>query len=313
MPIRSLLQKRAVLIVGSAKGASMSNVLVTGSNSGFGKLTSLALARRGHTVFATMRGPAAKNREAADELRRIAESEKLALHVLDLDVTNDASVAAAIDAALAKAGHLDAVINNAGYGMGGLAETYTPAQFAKILDTNVVGMQRVNRAVLPSMRARRAGVIVHLSSGLGRILIPFVGPYAATKWAIEALAETYRYELKPTGVEVSIVQPGAFPTNFGSAMDIGADAKRASGYGPLENGLQAFGESLQKMFSIPNPPHPQEVADAIVAIVEAPAGQRPARVVVDRLNGRGAEGLNQAHAEVQRGLLAGMGFGALAD
>jgi NAD(P)-dependent dehydrogenase (short-subunit alcohol dehydrogenase family) len=291
----------------------MSNVLVTGSNSGFGKLTALALARRGHTVFASMREPGGKNRGAADDFRRIAESEKLALHVLQLDVTSDASVEAAVAAAIAKAGHLDVAINNAGYGMGSLAETFTPAQLTKILDTNVVGVQRVNRAVLPSMRERGSGLIVHLSSGLGRILIPFVGPYAATKWAIEALAETYRYELKPTGVEVSIIQPGAFPTNFGPGMEFGADPSRAAGYGPLANGVQAFGESLQKMFAIPNPPNPQEVADAIVEVVEAPSGTRPARVVVDRFNGGGAEALNRAHGEVQKAVLGGMGFSALGD
>jgi NAD(P)-dependent dehydrogenase (short-subunit alcohol dehydrogenase family) len=303
----------AVTIVEPRKELSMSNILVTGSNSGFGKLTSLALARRGHTVFATMREPAGKNRAAADEFRRIAESEELALHVLELDVTSDASVDAAVAAALAKVGHLDVAINNAGYGMGSLAETFTPAQFAKILDTNVVGVQRVNRAVLPGMRERGSGLIVHLSSGLGRILIPFVGPYAATKWAIEALAETYRYELRPTGVEVSIVQPGAFPTNFGTGMEFGADPSRASGYGPLANGLAAFGESLQKMFAVPNAPNPQEVADAIVTIVEAPVGKRPARVVVDRFNGGGAEALNRAHAEVQTAVLGGMGFATLAE
>lgn len=291
----------------------MTTILVTGTNSGFGRLTSLALARRNHTVFATMREPAGKNRAAADELRRIAETEKLALHVLELDVTDDASVDRAVAAAIAAAGQLDAVINNAGYGMGGLAETVTPDQFLRELDTNVVGIQRVNRAVLPAMRARKAGLIVHLSSGLGRILLPFVGPYAATKWAVEALAETYRYELKPTGVEVSIVQPGAFPTNFGAAMVTGADQARAAGYGPLEHGYEQFGAQLAQMFAVPNPPDPQEVADAIVDLVETPAGKRPARVVVDRFNGRGAEALNSAHAEVQRALLGGMGMPMLAD
>jgi NAD(P)-dependent dehydrogenase (short-subunit alcohol dehydrogenase family) len=289
------------------------NVLVTGSNSGFGRLTSLALARRHHTVFATMRDPGGKNRGAADELRRIAETERLALHVLELDVTSDASVDQAIATALAQVGHLDAVINNAGYGMGGLNETVTPAQFLAELDTNVVGMQRVNRAALPGMRARKAGLLVHLSSGLGRVLIPFVGLYAATKWAVEALAETYRYELKPTGVEATIVQPGAFPTNFGAGMQVGADQARAAGYGPLEHGLEQFGESLQQMFAIPNPPDPQEVADAIVELVEAPAGKRPARVVVDRFQGQGAEALNAAHTEVQRAVLAGFGMSFMAD
>jgi NAD(P)-dependent dehydrogenase (short-subunit alcohol dehydrogenase family) len=163
------------------------------------------------------------------------------------------------------------------------------------------------------MRARKAGLLVHLSSGLGRVLIPFVGLYAATKWAVEALAETYRYELKPTGVEATIVQPGAFPTNFGAGMQVGADQARAAGYGPLEHGLEQFGESLQQMFAIPNPPDPQEVADAIVELVEAPAGKRPARVVVDRFQGQGAEALNAAHTEVQRAVLAGFGMSFMAD
>lgn len=290
------------------------NILVTGTNSGFGRLTSLTLARRGHTVFATMRNTAGKNRDAADELRRIAESEQLPLRILELDVCDDASVARAVESALATAGHLDVVINNAGYGLAGLNETFSPAQFLAVLDTNVVGMQRVNRAVLPGMRARKAGLVIHVSSGLGRVLIPFTGLYAASKFAVEALAETYRYELKPTGVEVSIVQPGAFPTAFGIVMQPGVDhAAISPGYGPLEHGLEQFGEGLKAMFSIPDAPNPQEVADAIVGLVEAPAGQRPARVVVDRFQGQGAVALNAAHAEVQRGVLTGFGMPFLLD
>lgn len=292
---------------------STSTILVTGASSGFGKLTSLSLARRGHRVFATMRDPGGKNRAAADELRRLAETEGKALHVLDLDVTSEASVEAAVATALAQAGRLDAVVNNAGQGLGGICETVTPAQLLAVLDTNVVGIQRVNRAVLPSMRANRAGLLVHVSSELGRILFPFIGLYAATKFAVEALAESYRYELKPTGVESTIVQPGAFPTEFGANMPVGADQARAAGYGPLENGLQQFGETLQQMFAVPNPPDPQEVADAIVDLIEAPAGKRPPRVVVDRFNAQAATMLNDAHASVQRLLLGGMGMGTLAD
>ncbi|MEO8701117.1 MAG: SDR family oxidoreductase [Kofleriaceae bacterium] len=291
----------------------MQTILITGASAGFGRLASLALARRGHTVFATMRDPDTRNRAAADELRQIAEIEGLVLHVLELDVTSDASVTRAIDAALATTGHLDTVINNAGYMTSGLNETVTPEQLHAVFDTNVIGMQRVNRAVLPSMRARKAGLLVHLSSGLGRVLIPFTGTYAATKWAVEALAETYRYELKATGVEVAIVQPGAFPTNFGGGMIVGTDQARAGGYGPLADGLQKFGESLAQMFAVPDAPDPQEVAVALVALVESPVGQRPPRVVVDRFQGQGAIALNAAHAEVQRGVLAGFGMAFMAD
>ncbi|HWU86013.1 MAG TPA: SDR family oxidoreductase [Kofleriaceae bacterium] len=292
---------------------STSTILVTGASSGFGKLTSLTLARRGHRVFATMRDPGGKNRASADELRRIAELERVELNVLELDVTSDASVEAAVAAALAQAGRLDVAVNNAGYGLGGLSETVTPAQFLAELDTNVVGMQRVNRAVLPGMRANRSGLLVHVSSTLGRVVFPFVGPYAATKWAVEALAEIYRYELKPTGVESTIVQPGAFPTEFGAAMQAGADPARAAGYGPLEHGFQQFGEMFAKMFAVPNPPDPQEVADAIADLIETPAGKRPVRVVVDRFNGQGPVALNEAHAGAQRGMLQGMGMELLAD
>jgi NAD(P)-dependent dehydrogenase (short-subunit alcohol dehydrogenase family) len=143
----------------------MLTVLVTGSNSGFGYLTVIALAKRGHSVIATMREPDGKNRAAADKLRQVAQAEQRQIRVLELDVTSDKSV----DAAFAAAGPVDAVINNAGYSIVGLAETATPAQMLAEFDTNVVGMHRVNRAALPHMRARRAGLLVHVSSGLGRI------------------------------------------------------------------------------------------------------------------------------------------------
>lgn len=283
-----------------------SNVLVTGSNSGFGRLTSLALARRGHTVFATMREPAGKNAAAAKELAA-------STHVLDLDVTSDRSVDAAIAAALRQVGHLDAVINNAGYALYGLNETITAAQYLAELDTNVVGPHRVNRAVLPSMRERKAGLIVHVSSGLGRVLMPFVGLYASTKWALEALAETYRMDTKGLGIDISIVQPGAFPTAFNQSAIYGADADRGRGYGPMADGMQRMTAFLEQLFAMPDGPDPQEVADAIVALVETPPGQRPPRVSVDRFNGQGAIALNAAHADVQRALLAGMGMPFLAD
>lgn len=287
-------------------------ILITGTSSGFGRLAALALARRGHTVFATMRDPGDKNRGAADELRRVAELERLALQVLELDVASDASVERAVAAALA-AGRLDVLVNNAGYGLAGLCETVTPAQLLTALDTNVVGLQRLNRAVLPSMRANRAGLIVHVSSTLGRVVVPLLGVYAATKWAVEALAEAYRYELKPTGVESTIVQPGAFPTGFTEGTQLGADPDRAAGYGPLAHAVEQYHEGRAQLLRLPDPPDPQEVADAIVALIETPPGRRAPRIVIDRFHGRGAIALNDAHASVQRAALGGLGMSALAD
>jgi NAD(P)-dependent dehydrogenase (short-subunit alcohol dehydrogenase family) len=286
----------------------MQHVLITGTSSGFGRLTALALARRGHRVFATMRDPDGKNREAAAALRATA-----GIEVLALDVSQDASVENAVASALRAAGHLDAVINNAGYATIGLAETITPEQLLRLFDTNVVGMQRVNRAVLPSMRARRSGLLVHVSSALGRIVLPVVGVYAATKWAVEAFAETYRYDLKACGIDVTILQPGAYPTELGAGDPGGADQARAAGYGPMADALDRFRARTQANRTAPTAPDPQQVADALVALVETPGGQRPARVYVDATNGPFVPQLNEAPAQVQRQLLAAAGMGALAD
>ena len=284
------------------------NVFITGTSTGFGKLTAVSLASRGHRVFATMRDPDGKNREHAARLRALPGVE-----VLALDVTHDASVNAAVDAALRSAGHLDAVVNNAGMATIGLAETITSAQLLRLFDTNVVGVQRVDRAVLPSMRARRSGLLVHVSSGLGRIVIPIVALYGSTKFALEALSDAYRYDLKGCGVDVSVVQPGAYPTELGSTEPDGADQDRAAGYGPLAGALAGFHRQAAAMKASPTAPDPQEVADAIVRLVEAPAGQRPARVSVDASNGPFVPRLNEAHAQVQRELLHAMGMGALAE
>jgi NAD(P)-dependent dehydrogenase (short-subunit alcohol dehydrogenase family) len=152
-----------------------------------------------------------------------------------------------------------------------------------------------------------------VSSVFGRTIQPFLGIYTATKWAVEALAETYRYELRPCGVDVVLVQPGAFPTSLVNKAQVGADGGRAAGYGALANGLETLTKGLEQMFAMPNAPDPQEVADAMVALVESPPGQRPARVVVDRFGGEGVRTLNDAHAQVQKGLLSGMGMPFLAD
>jgi len=284
------------------------NVLITGTSTGFGNLTALALASRGHRVFATMRDPDGKNREHAARLRGVK-----GIDVLALDVTSEASVDAAVASALRSAGHLDAVVNNAGIATIGLAETITPAQLLHLFDTNVVGVQRVDRAVLPSMRARKSGLLVHVSSGLGRIVIPVVALYGSTKFALEAISDAYRYELKGCGVDVTVVQPGAYPTELGSVEPDGADQARAKGYGPLEGALEGFHKRTLAMRSNPNAPNPQDVADAIVKLVETPAGQRPARVPVDAMKGPLVPRLNEAHAQAQRELLQGMGMGALAD
>ena len=151
----------------------MSNViLITGSSTGFGRDAAERLARRGHQVFATMRDIQGRNAEHCAALEQLAETEGLRLKVLELDVTSESSVQSAVHEALQEAGHVDVVINNAGFAGIGVTEAYTPEQFQQVFDVNVFGVVRVNRAVLPSMRARRKGLLIHVSSGAGRVTVP---------------------------------------------------------------------------------------------------------------------------------------------
>ena len=283
------------------------SILVTGASSGFGRLISGSLLDRGHTVFATMRDPQGRNAEAAGELRGRAETAPGTLHVLELDVTDDASVASAVGEALRTAGGLDVVVNNAGVGSGGFAETFTPAQYLALYDVNVVGVQRVNRAVLPSMRRAGQGLLLHISSIRGRIVLPYSGPYTATKWALEGLVETYKYELDGTGVDVAIIQPGVFPTGIGERLFTPADAARAATYGALQHEPDRMWGGIVQTMNGPDAPNPQLVADVVLAVIAMPAGQRPLRTVVDPLmGGEGPRTLNAASEAIQQQILANL-------
>jgi NAD(P)-dependent dehydrogenase (short-subunit alcohol dehydrogenase family) len=278
-------------------------ILVTGSSSGFGRIASETLARRGHRVFASMRDPESRNAVAATQLAEIARREDLPLSVLDLDVHDDDAATAAVESAVAAAGRLDVLVNNAGTGYLGLLETLTVEQARDLFETNVFSMLRMNRAVLPHMRARGSGLLVHISSGLGRIVLPFNGLYTATKFAVEAIAETYRYELACVGVDSVIVEPGVYATSFfeSAAANRPADAQRAAEYGQLYRMSQDMGARR------PAAGDPQEVADAIAKLVELPAGTRPLRTTVG-WSAQRADPLNAVAADLQRTVFDGTGM-----
>jgi NAD(P)-dependent dehydrogenase (short-subunit alcohol dehydrogenase family) len=288
--------------------ATSLNVLVTGSNTGFGRLFVETLAKAGHNVFAAMRGVTGKNATAATELRRFAEQNKLKLNVVEMVVTDDASCEQAVAKILGTDSHIDVVVNNAGTGTMGLSETFTSDQLRQLYDVNVLGPHRVNRAVLPSMRKRGKGLIVQISSGLGRLNIPALTVYGSSKFAIEALTEGYRYELAPLGIDVCIIQPGAFPTEFGSHSTFGSDTARAEGYGPVAQVPQQLGGHMAQMFSAPDGPKVEEVADALLKLINTPAGQRPFRTSVDRANAAAMAAINDACQNVQTAMFTHMGM-----
>src|SRR2546426_6777287 len=210
------------------------SILVTGSTSGFGRLTVETLARQGYRVFAGMRAAAGKNAPAAEELRALAQREQLALHLVEIDVTDDASVEQAIKAIIGATDRLDVVVNNAGVSYSGPLEAFTLEQVQQQFATNV---SRVNRAVLPQMRKQGSGLLLQIGSIAGRLAFPFLGLYGATKFALEGLTESYRYELAPFGIDAAIIEPGTYSTTISANRQTAADDERSALY---QAGIDAF-------------------------------------------------------------------------
>jgi NAD(P)-dependent dehydrogenase (short-subunit alcohol dehydrogenase family) len=254
-------------------------VLITGASTGFGHDAALALARRGHRVYATMRDVKIRNAKPRSELEGIANAEQLELDVLELDVTSEDSVRRAVETALSRRGRLDVVINNAGYAGLGVTEGYTPEQFQQMFDVNVFGVVRVNRAVLPSMRNQRSGLLIHISSGAGRVVVPAMGAYCASKFALEAVADAYRFELLPFGINSILVEPGIYKTPIFDRIATPADRERVAEYGN-----PSFAERVVGVFETaiaqPDNPGTTEVVDALVRLVEMDNADRPFRTVV---------------------------------
>ncbi len=286
-------------------------VFITGTSTGFGNLLADTLLQNGYTVFATMREPDGRNAAAAQGLRDAARGSEGRLHLFELDVTSDSSVERAMGAALEAEGRVDVVVNNAGYGVGGLCEGFEEEQMQRIFDVNVFGPQRVNRAALPTMRERGEGLLIHVSSMLGRMVLPFCGPYTASKFALEGLAESYRYELAATGVDSVIVEPGGFPTDFGRNMGTAGDEARVASYGPLAEQPRKFWEGISASISGDDAPDPQDVADAIIKLIETPAGRRPLRTAVDRNMAGMLEQVNERSDAIQASVLGSFGMGAM--
>jgi NADP-dependent 3-hydroxy acid dehydrogenase YdfG len=275
-------------------------VLITGTSSGFGRDTAETLAKAGHRVFASMRDPGNRNRAHADALRAKG------IDVVELDVTDDASVERGIASILKQAQRLDVVVNNAGVGAAGVSEGYTTEQLRSLFDVNVFGVQRVLRAALPAFRQQGEGLVVNIGSVLGRLTLPFFGIYGATKFALEAMTEGYRYDLSQLGVDVVLVQPSAYPTNIFATAQLPADAERVAAYGEVAATASKVLESFEGQFKSENAPDPHEVAEAISRLVQQPRGSRPDRVVVGQ--SFGADVINAQSAGVQAQVLANFGL-----
>ncbi|MEL1265109.1 SDR family oxidoreductase [Pseudoxanthomonas putridarboris] len=259
-------------------------ILITGASSGFGRLTAEALARAGHTVYASMRNTTGRNSPVVEQMAAFSKDNGVDLRTVDMDVQSQESVDAAVAKVIADAGGLDAVVHNAGHMVFGPAEAFTAEQYAQLYDVNVLSTQRVNRAVLPHLRKQREGLLVWVSSSSSAGgTPPYLAPYFGAKAAMDAIAVQYAREVSRWGIETSIIVPGAFTsgTNHFAHAGTPADEARAAEYeaGPYAG----FGEQVQKAFAEIVPPDADVglVADAIVKVVDAPFGKRPFRVHID--------------------------------
>jgi NAD(P)-dependent dehydrogenase (short-subunit alcohol dehydrogenase family) len=239
------------------------SVLITGSSSGIGRATAERFAARGWQVFASMRNPA-----RGAELRARAAERGWRLTTPPLDVTSDDSVSAAATQVLRETGgRLDVLVNNAGYYAFGPLEETLPDELRAQLETNVVGVLRVTRAVLPAMRARRAGTVVTISSVSGRVAIPISGPYHASKWALEGMIESLRLELIPFGVRVALIEPGPYHTALHDNERLSAGAGGADS--PYADLLASYRRQSARL------PRQEDLGPLIDVIERAATGENP--------------------------------------
>ncbi|MFF1407695.1 SDR family oxidoreductase [Streptomyces sp. NPDC058294] len=287
-------------------------VLITGAATGIGNLTARALAAAGHTVYASMRDVEGRNAERAAELLDLARRAEQDLRVVELDVQSDASAEAAVATVLDERGRLDTVVHNAGHLYVGYVEAFTPEDIQRLLDINTLGIQRVNRAALPHMRSRRSGTLLYVGSTTSVVAPPFLGPYVASKFAADALAQVTAYEVGQFGIETTIVMPGPFTqgTEHFANADRAGDAERTRAYAALDAMVARNEEATEGLFPPDVDAHPRAVADEIARVMALPAGTRPFRTVVD-FSQAGVEQINEVLRRAQEEFVTRLGFGEL--
>ena len=289
-------------------------VLITGASSGFGELTAYALADAGYTVYASMRSLAGSNAKNVEKAKNYSAERGVDIRTVELDVQNQESVDAAVAKVIKDAGCIDVLIHNAGHMAFGPAEAFTPDQFMKEYDINVLGTQRLNRAALPHMRRAGGGsLVVWIGSTSTRGgTPPYLAPYFAAKAAMDSLAVSYAGELARWGIETVIVVPGVYTkgTNHFPNADHPEDAEREAEYnaGPTRDLSKQAKEGDEN--SIPADADPTDVARATVKVINLPFGERPFRVTVDAADGGAAE-MNKLGDRIRADYLKTAGMGDL--
>jgi NAD(P)-dependent dehydrogenase (short-subunit alcohol dehydrogenase family) len=277
-------------------------IFITGTSTGFGKLTTITLAKAGHTVIAGMRGTNGKNEAVAKELSLLPNVE-----VVDIDVTDDTSVAKAFEYVLGKYESIDVLINNAGVTGFGLFEAYSLEQIRAMFEVNFYGVVRTYQAILPSMRKVKNGLIINITSGASGHTLPFMIPYLASKFGVESITEGLQSELAQFGIESVTIQPGVYPTEMTNGSKTGLNADKsmiAEAYDPIATEMfNAIGSGLFGKMAEFNM-NPQTIADGILELVSMPKGTVPLRFPLDAIaQGTDIEFIN-VRAEIKEKWLA---------
>lgn len=281
-------------------------ILITGCSSGFGRLGALHYARAGAKVIATMRN---LPRPEAESLAAEAAAENLDLHIVGIDVLSDEQVAAGVaEAERIAGGAIDVLVNNAGIGITGPIELQDMEATQLMFDTNVLGYQRMARAVLPGMRAAGSGQIFAISSQLGRVIVPGAGQYSPTKFAVEAMFEQLAYELVPHNIDVTIIQPGGYPTRIWVNRNRYTAALRERTPEERRAAYPALVERMGTEDGSGRTADPADVPRAIAEIIAMPAGTRPLRRAVHP-GPKPQEAINRVSAETQIAWLGESGYG----
>lgn len=226
-----------------------------------------------------MRDPNGKNTTKKSELETIAHQEKLSIQIAEMDVTQDDSVQALANKVIKEDGKLDILINNTGVMYVGITEAFSLEQVKEQFDTNFYGVIRTSKAFLKLMRKSNDGLIVNISSLAGRLVFPYFGIYCASKFALEAYSEALKYELKPLGVDVTIIEPGPFPTGLLYSGPKEASSQVLEGYGEMSEIPKDMLQNFEEFFKSDDAPNPQLIADDILKLIETTKGNRPVRQI----------------------------------